>query len=616
MSSDPGGCVVIPFGVPTGGSGLGLGLAAVVHSSVRMAGAAVGIARLQVANREIAADGTTPPLEVFMTPDAWREMARRGDRPSGVGMVLTGAFEPPMEGEGAIRLLAFDARDGRTRATVDARVDSENAGASLVGAIEHLWSQLGGDIGALSGLRDLSWEVLESVLRAERCALHDPSRGCPHDGLAAMLHFGRAIADAPGARYPVQRLAAVALEIAGAPWPQSNLTFAAMRALEGAAAEASKPFELVEALGALLMRLGRAEEAEQRMNAAIAAAPERARPYAILSQALRAQGKLEGALAALDQGLATAQGDVALHVERGAVLAASGNADGALTAWRQALALDPLNPAAFGPVAEVAIRRLDIALAQSLIDSALAASEAHPEVLRGAIRLILGSEADGLARAARLSTLCRRVLERNANDAWVLLVSARAMLVLDHRAEARLRLERVERLVPESAAAADAQATRLALDNPAAERELESLMRAANTAPLQNLPEIIARARRLATEHVAWRGWLAAAIAERRLGRWADARAILEIALEIAPGAAAVRLEMAGALVALGDGAAARPHIEHAIASEGPSPRALGLLSSVVAAASKSPKKENWATRLNRMWARRWRVGQSAIREQ
>jgi tetratricopeptide (TPR) repeat protein len=531
-------------------------------------------------------------------------MASRVDRPSGIGIVLTGAFEPPLDGDGAIRLLAFDARDGKTRASADARLDSEHAGASLVDAIEQLWSQLGGEIGALSGLRELSWEVLESVLRAERCALHDPTRGMAHDGLAALLHFGRAIGDAPGAGYPVQRLAAVALEMAARPLPPSNLMLAAMRALESAAAEASRPFELVEALGALLMRLGKAHEAEQRMNAAIASAPERPRPYAILSQALRAQSKLEGALAAVAAGLAVAKEDAALHVERGAVLVARGDAEGALAAWRQALALDPLSPATFVPVAELASRYHDTALAQSLVDSALAASNAHPEVFRGAIRLILDSESDGLARASRLATLCGRVLAQNPNDAWVLLVSARALIVLDQRSEARARLERVERAAPESAAAADAQATRLALDNPAAERELESLMRAALGAPPQSLGEIAGRARRLATEHVAWPGWLAAGVAEGRRGRWAEARASLEIALEIAPGAAPARLEMCRILLALGDTAGARAHVEQAIASEGPSPRALALLSSVVSGA-RPPSKDTWTTRIKRAWGRR-----------
>jgi tetratricopeptide (TPR) repeat protein len=612
MSGESAGCVVIPFGVPVAGTGLGLGLAAIVHSSARIAGVGVAMARLQISQREMAAQSHPAPLEVFMTPEAWRDMARRGDGPSGIGIVLTGAFEPPMEGEGAIRLLAFDSHDGRTRATMDARFDSDHAGASLVEAIEKLWSQLGGEIGGLSGLRELSWDVLESVLRAERCALHDPSRGGPYDGLAAMLHFGRAIGDAPGARYPAQRLAALALETAGG---QPNLTFAAIRALEGAAAEASPPFELVEALGGLLMRLGKSQEAERRMNAAIVAAPERARPYAILSQALRAQGNLEAALAALDAGPTMTQGDATLQIERGAVHAARGNADAALTAWRKALAIDPLNPAAFGPVAAHAIRYHDTALAQSLVDSALSAAAAHPDVFRNAIRLVLDSEADGLARAARLAKLCQRALDRSANDAWVLLVSARAMLVLDQRSDARVRLERVERIAPKSAAAADAQTTRLALDNPGAERELESVMRAALGAPVQTLPEIVARARRLATQHVAWSGWLAAAIAEGRRGRWTEARASLEIALEIAPGAAAVRLEMAQVLLTLGQARDARAHVEYALAADGPSPRALALLSSILSAASQPPETSGWTARLRRAWNSRSKAGRSAIRE-
>ena len=54
------------------------------------------------------------------------------------------------------------------RAKVDASLDGTRTGASLVGALEQLWSGLGGDLGALGGLRELEWDSLESVLRAER----------------------------------------------------------------------------------------------------------------------------------------------------------------------------------------------------------------------------------------------------------------------------------------------------------------------------------------------------------------------------------------------------------------------------------------------------------------
>jgi tetratricopeptide (TPR) repeat protein len=602
MSAEPTGCVVIPFGVPVEGAGLGLGLAAVVHSSARIAGGGVAIVRLQATQKGGAMGPSAAPVEVFMTPDAWRDMARRGDGPSGIGMVLTGAFEPPVDGDGAIRLLAFDPRDGTTRATTDARVDGEHAGEAVVGALERLCSQVGGEIGALSGLRELSWEALESVLRAERCALHDPARGGPHDGLAAMLHFGRAIGDAPDARYPATRLVAIALDTASGPPHPSSLASAALRALESAAADASSPFELVEALGALLLRLGKVREAERRMNAAIEAFPDRSRPYAILCQALRAQGNLEGALASVEAGLARARGDAALHVERGAVLAACGNADGALASWRRALELDPLSPGAFGPVAAFAIRSHDTTLAQSLIDVALAATGAHPDVSRSAIQLLLESEAEGLARAARLAKLCQNALERNANDAWVLLVSARALLTLGQRSEARARLEAVERMAPKSGPAAEAQIARLSIDNPGASLELESVTRAALGAPLESLAEIASRARRLAAEHGVWRGWLAAAVAEGRRNRWNEARANLEIALEIAPGAGAAHLEMARVLLALGRGEEARGHVESAISSEGPSPQAVAVLTSVLAAAAAPSKRRSWTDRLRRVW--------------
>jgi hypothetical protein len=118
------------------------------------------------------------------------------------------------------------------------------------------------------------------------------------------------------------------------------------------------------------------------------------------------------------------------------------------------------------------------------------------------------------------------------------------------------------------------------------------------------LPEIVSRARRLATEHGAWPGWLAAAIAEGRRGRWPEARAVLGIALEIAPGAPGVRLELARVLLALGRPAEARPHVEHAIASEGPSPRALGLLSAALAPPPAPLERGTWKGRLKRLWPR------------
>ena len=360
--------VVIPFGVPTEGRGLGLGLAALVHAFVHVEGGGVALAQLQSRRSEEQdlPSSPAPPVEAFVPPAAWRDIARRGEPQAGVGVVLTGSFEPPTDGQGAIRLLAFDSRDGHTRARVDAPIDDVRAGATVVGALEQLWSGLGGEIGALHGIHELGWESLESVLRAERCVLHDPARGGPHDRLAAMLHFGRAIQDAPTARYPVERLAWIALEAAQGSAVDPKVTAASVRALERALDDAPAHAELVEALAALLIRMGRPRDAERRMNAAIAASPKRGRPYTLLAHALRAQGKLDGAQAVLQAGIAEAGGDPALHTERGVLLAERGDLGGARAAWEEALAKEPLHVPAYGLLAGLLLRERDAPAAQTL----------------------------------------------------------------------------------------------------------------------------------------------------------------------------------------------------------------------------------------------------------
>src|SRR5258708_18838313 len=239
--------VVIPCGVPAESRGLGLGLAALVHTFVHVEGGCVAIAQLHGRPKDEPEGMSASPVEAFVPPAAWRDIASRGDTPTGVSLVLTGAFEPPHEGLGTIHLLAFDARDGGTRGRVDAPVDGENAGATLVGALEQLWSRLGGQVGAMDGLRELAWESLHSLLRAERCALHDPARGGPHDRLAAMLHLGRAIGDAPEARYPAARLAAIALETASGQTLDPRLASATVRARQRAAQDPPGPPRPIQA---------------------------------------------------------------------------------------------------------------------------------------------------------------------------------------------------------------------------------------------------------------------------------------------------------------------------------------------------------------------------------
>ena len=72
--------------------------------------------------------------------------------------------------------------------------------------------------------------------------------------------------------------------------------------------------------------------------------------------------------------------------------------------------------------------------------------------------------------------------------------------------------------------------------------------------------------------------WFAAAVAERRRGRVAAARGALEIALEVAPGAVSVHLELADVLLELEDPGRAATHAQAAVRLEGSSPRALAML--------------------------------------
>ena len=579
--------VVIPFGVPDEGRGLGLGLAALVHACMNVQSSGVAIAQLHARRDDTRTDVPPCPVEAYVPPAAWRDIAGRGDPPVGVGIVLTGSLEPPTDGHGTIRLLAFEAGDGRTRASIEASFDEDHAGEMLVDVFERLGLDLGGEVGALRGLRELGWEPLESVLRAERCALHDPSRGGPHDRVAAMLHLGRAIGDAPEARYPTQRLASMALDAASTSERDAAVVSAAVRALDRATADAPSNLDLIEALAAVLLRIGRPEDAERRMNAVVAAAPDRSRSYVLLAQALRAQSKLDAALAAVHAGLASCGSDATLAIEKGMVLAATHDLAAAAAAWCDVLSRDPMNPTAFARLAALALRTRDVATGQRLIDAALTAPEASPEVFRHAVQLALGTEAEGLARASRVARLCERWLARAPGDATALLVLARSLLASGDRDGARARLSLLERVAPGSPAAAELAALRLAIDEPAVDLQIQSVLRAAHAAPAERLVEVSTRARRLATLHGAWTAWLAAGVAERRRRKWVAARGALEVALEMAPGAAVVQAEMAEALLQLDDPLGAVARARASLALEGPSAAVLGLLARALAAAGR-----------------------------
>ncbi len=341
----------------------------------------------------------------------------------------------------------------------------------------------------------------------------------------------------------------------------------------------------MEALAALLLRLGRPRDAERRLNAAIVIAAKRARPYALLSQALRAQGNLDAALTILQAGALEGGGDPLLAAERGLVLAARGDLVGAAAEWRQALARDPVHPAAFGSLAVLALRSQDAATAQGLVDAALVASRAHPDVLRRAAQLALATEGDGIARASRVARLCARVLELVPSNPWAMLALAKSLVRLGDTPSARAQLAELARMAPRSAPAAEAQLVNLAIEDSGADLELQSVLRAAHVAAPGDLVDIAARARRLATLHGSWLGWLAVAVAERRRGRAVASRGALDVALEIAPGAPMLHAELVEVSLFLEDAPAAIAHARAVLSLEGESPRGLVALGRALLAA-------------------------------
>jgi tetratricopeptide (TPR) repeat protein len=610
--------VVIPFGVPDDGRGLGLGLAALVHSFAQIDGESVALAQLLSSQPTASArarssrstrardedddsgdedDGESidtrteaGPVEAFVPPRAWKDLTGSSNEPSGVSFVVTGAFEPPTDGRGLIQLLVFEAKDGRTRAKVEAQVDGENAGRALLAALDELWAQLDtstSQLGTVRDIGDLSWEALESVLRAERCALHDPLRGGPHDRLAAMVHLGRAIGDAPDARFPATRLASLALDVATVMPADRKLADAALRALVRATTDAPANADLLEAIAALTLRVGKGEDAELRVLEALAIDPERPRLYALLSEARRSRGDLPGALLAIEDGLLRGTDDPLLNTERGIVLAERGSHDEAERAWRMVLEQDPqrpLYPPAFTNLASLVMERRDAVAAARLVDDALVRGPAHPDVLKRAIQLSLAAEPEGIARAARVGKLAHALVERVPNDAWATLMLARSLAQTGDKMAAVRRLGHVEELAPASSLAAEAQRARFALEDPQASLEIDAVLRAAYQAPTEDLDTIAARARKLAFAHSAWAAHFAVGIAERRLERWRAARDAFGDAIRVSPGCTAAHMEVVAAHVALEDSESALDHARRACELDGDTARTLAVLATALLA--------------------------------
>jgi tetratricopeptide (TPR) repeat protein len=576
---------VVPFGVPDESSGLGLGLASVLHAFAVVGGQNVALAQLFAAANEDASGG--PPstraeaksVEALIPPHAWKDLAARGSAPTDVDLVLSGGFEPPRDGaRGQLDVIIFEAKTGVVRARQGGAVDEAHAGRDLSQVLSALFAEVGGGLGSMEELHELSWEPLESVLQAERCLAPRPNHDASYDGLAAMAHLERAVGEAPDARYPAGRLAVVALETALGSLSDTKLADAALRSLSRASIDAPEQLDLVEATAALELRLGRIAQVEARLAPLAERKVVRPRVYTLLSEVYRATGRLRDAERLIRRGVALCPKDPVLGSEHGIVLHAAGDTIEARAAWMEVLAHFPLFPTAYTHLADAVLEGGDTRYASRMVDDALNATRVHPEVLRKARSIIERCEAPGLPRASRTIKLTAALRDVLPQDAECALDHARALAQTGDKQAALRELGRAIQLAPDSPVAAEAQRGRFAITEPALSKRVDELVAQAYRADGQELEHVCALAQGLGTELPVWSASFALGVAERRLGHLEDAKRALLRAAELGPGAAAVHMELSTLYLALKDHKAALDHATRAQALDGDTGKTLAVL--------------------------------------
>jgi tetratricopeptide (TPR) repeat protein len=587
--------LVIPFGVPERGKGLGLGLASLVHSFARIDDGDVALAQIRSHGSD---GGVTGIVEAFVTAAQWRAMPGSEDTPPQVKVVLTGAFEPPREGRGAFSVVAFDAKTGEPRAKLDAVLDADGAGRSIVSTLESLCARVGGDASGLRGLESLSWDALESVLMAETWRVRALSGTEPSGVVAALAHLGRAVSEARDATFPAERLATMAFEIARTT-PDARNVEAALRTVSTAIVDAPESAALEAAAGALSLRLGHMEDAIAHAERAIEHDAARALSHALFAEAKRVRGDLAGARRAIETAAAIDEDDPYVRNERAMLAVVAGDALGAQAEWQKLLSSNATHVAAFANLATLALERDEATLAQLVVDHALSIRGAAPiEMLRRAIQVALAIEPASVARGSRVASLCRAVIEREPKDAVAALLLVRALSEMGERDAALERLTALESAAKGTLVAAEASRVRLHVEEPLAAASIDAAMRAAQAeADGSDFEAIAARARRLAEEHDSWVGHLAAGIAERRIGRLGRARVDTMRALALAPSAPLAHLEMALLLLASRDAREAVTHAKRAAALDPSSARVREVLAEAEREAE-AKKRSSWIDKL------------------
>jgi tetratricopeptide (TPR) repeat protein len=591
--------LVIPFGVPERGKGLGLGLASLVHSFARIDDGDVALAQIRSHGSD---GGVTGIVEAFVTAAQWRAMPGSEDTPPQVRVVLTGAFEPPRDGRGAFSVLAFDAKTGELRAKLDAVLDADGAGRSIADTLESVCARVGGDASGLRGLESLSWDALESVLMAETWRVRALSGTEPSGVVAALAHLGRAVSEARDATFPAERLATMAFEIARTTADVRNVE-AALRTVTTATVDTAQSgfgsAALEAAAGGLALRLGRVDEAVAHAERAIEHDAARALPHALMAEAKRVRGDLAGARRAIEVASAIDERDPYVCNERAVLAVLAGDAVGAQAEWQRLLSSNVTHVAAFANLTALALERGDSTLAQLVVDHALSIRGNAPlDMLRRAVQVALAVEPVSVARGSRIASLCRAVIEREPKDVVAALLLVRALSEMGERETALERLVALETTAKGTLVAAEALRVRLHVEEPLAATSIDAAMRAAQTeADGADFEAIATRARRLAEDHDSWVGFLAAGIAERRTRRLGRARVDTMRALAIAPSAPLAHLEMALLLLASKDAREAVTHARRAIELDPSSARAREVLVEAEREAE-AKKRASWIDKL------------------
>ncbi len=577
--------VVVPFGVPEEAEGLGIGLAALVHGFVRVAGDHVGLAQL-------LSKDSTRAVEAFVPPAAWKDLSANGPDPGLLDLVLTGAFEPPDTGRGSLSLLAFDPKTGDVRAKEEAGFGQDDAGSAVAALLRVFCNRIDADVGPLEQIDELDWAALESVLRAERCIIPNPLKGGAKDRFAALGHLERALSESPAARFPASRLAACAMEAAFTA-PSATLAQAAIRSVTRALADAPQQVELLEAAAAMELRFGNSIEAEARLLAALTLAPQRGSLWALLCEARRSRSDRDGALDAVRRGLAKNIQDPLLFTEDGLLRLDAGDRIGAAARFREVLARWPFFPSAWKNLAQIALREEDFVTAQSLVDGALAArGPLHPDVLRQAIELSLRAEPPGVARASRVLSLSRTLVALAPQDPFASLVLSRALMETGNREGAVQALVRIEDLAKGSPLAAEAQRGRFQLEDKQSADEVDGILRAAGSASESELASLAARARRLSESSATWVAAFALGVVHRRQKQWARAERALDEALRRSPGCPPVLVELVAVCVGKGDGDRAVGHATQAIKLAGENAKTLSVMAAALLCAGRKEDAE------------------------